>query len=221
VLISHVHRTVFVHIPKTAGQSIETVFLDELGLTWDQRDQVLMLPNDDARVGPPRLAHLTADEYVRHGHLSAERFASYFTFSLVRNPWDRALSMYKYQQRHDPTSTQTLSDFVIRRLATRMWRHRYWWVRPQTEYIYDDADRTLVDFVGRFERLDEAFATVSERVGLRTDRLPEVNVSSEPAGVAEVAEVPASLAERYDDRAAAAVASLYERDIALLGYELA
>jgi hypothetical protein len=220
-VISHVHRTVFVHVPKTAGQGVETVFLEDLGLTWRDRAPLLMMYNDNPQVGPPRLAHLTAAEYVRHHYLSAELFASYFTFSIVRNPWDRALSMYRFQESHDPSSTLSFTDFVTKRLAGRMWRNRYWWVRPQAEYVYDEKDTALVDVVGRFECLDEMFATVRRRAGLRVEHLPRVNASGEPGGGAAAgAPPPKHFADRYDDRTAAMVASLYERDIALFGYEL-
>ena len=99
-MICHDFRTIFVHVPKTAGQSVEMVFLNKLNLTWEQRAPLLLRPNSDPAKGPPRLAHLYASEYVSCGHISDEDFARYFKFSVVRNPWARAVSVYKfsYQQ---------------------------------------------------------------------------------------------------------------------------
>ena len=57
-MISHPHRTVFVHIPKCGGQSIETAFLADLGLGWKSRAPLLMGANDRPELGPPRLSHL-------------------------------------------------------------------------------------------------------------------------------------------------------------------
>ncbi len=37
-MISHQHKCILVHVPKTAGQSIEHVFLDLHGLTWVRAD---------------------------------------------------------------------------------------------------------------------------------------------------------------------------------------
>ena len=54
-VISHEHRCVFVHIPKCAGQSIETVFLEDLGLDWSNRSILLLRPNECPDIGPPRL----------------------------------------------------------------------------------------------------------------------------------------------------------------------
>ena len=36
-MISLAHQCVFVHIPKCAGQSVETAFLNETSLAWKQR----------------------------------------------------------------------------------------------------------------------------------------------------------------------------------------
>src|SRR5262245_2591511 len=86
-MISHAQRCVFVHIPKVAGQSVEHVFVGWNNLTWKKRAPLLLRPNDNPAKGPPRLAHLRAEEYVQFGYLPPEKFASYFKFSFVRNPW--------------------------------------------------------------------------------------------------------------------------------------
>ena len=46
-MLSHQHKTIFIHVPKTAGQSIETLFLDDLGLKWDQRGSLLLRRSTD------------------------------------------------------------------------------------------------------------------------------------------------------------------------------
>lgn len=63
-MICHPYRCVFVHVPKTAGMSIEHVFLGLQGLTWEKRSALLLRHNDDPAKGPPRLSHLKASEYV-------------------------------------------------------------------------------------------------------------------------------------------------------------
>ena len=46
-MICHQYRCVFVYIPKTAGMSIEQVFLDLLGLSWKTRERLLLGGNED------------------------------------------------------------------------------------------------------------------------------------------------------------------------------
>ena len=40
MILNRSHHFIFVHVPKTAGISIEHVFLDLMGLTWDTRADV-------------------------------------------------------------------------------------------------------------------------------------------------------------------------------------
>ena len=52
-MISHNHEYVFVHIPKCGGQSIEHVFLNDLGLEWHNRSPLLLRPNDNLEIDSP------------------------------------------------------------------------------------------------------------------------------------------------------------------------
>jgi Sulfotransferase family len=175
-VISARHRCVFVHVPKTAGMSVEHVFVQLSGLTWETRAPLLLHGNDDPRLGPPRLAHLTAGEYVSCGHLSAEEFASYFKFAFVRNPWDRMVSEYKY--RGFPVKID-FKTYLFRRLPAPGWTDTYRHIIPQLDFVADESGRLLVDFVGRFENLQADFDQVCVRLGLAPTPLPRVNRSLE------------------------------------------
>ena len=66
------YKCLFVHIPKTGGTSIESVFGWYSGHRGEQD-------------------HRTILEYRK---LLGTNFDTYFSFSIVRNPWDRAVSYY-------------------------------------------------------------------------------------------------------------------------------
>jgi hypothetical protein len=168
------YRCLFVHVPKTAGMSIEHVFLRLLGFTWKTRAPLLLRGNDDPRLGPPRLAHLTAGDYVARGHMTAERFEAYFKFSFVRNPWDRIISEYKY--RGYPVKID-FKTYLFKHLPPPGWTDAYCHIIPQYDFLHNETGRLLVDFVGRYETLQTDFNQVCARLGIPPTPLPRVNRS--------------------------------------------
>jgi Sulfotransferase family len=179
-MISTTHRALFVHIPKCGGQSVERFFLRALGLTWEQRDQLQLRRNDDPSKGPPRLAHMTAAEYVRWGYLSAEEFQRYYKFAFVRNPWARLVSEYRYRPFH--VHRYDFKTFVLRRFPTPGWSDVYRHVMPQVDYLTDADGRLLVDFIGKLESFSADFATICAALGFPKAELPRTNVTKVETG---------------------------------------
>ena len=202
-----------------------------LGLTWKTRAPLLLRKNSLPELGPPRLAHLTAEEYVRYKYMTQEQFDNYFKFAFVRNPWDRMVSYYKYL---DESSDLEFKQYLMGRFLTEKWVDTNWFVRPQSSFLYDDDDRLLVDYVGRFENLQADFNKVCERIGIGATELPYVNKSeNKPAksisALSKVMKVvtpaettskaaPECYQDYYDDESRDLVAELYKRDIELFGY---
>jgi hypothetical protein len=179
-MFSERFNTIFVHIPKTAGQSIEQVFLEKHGLDWEQREPLLLRANKEPRRGPERLAHLYAREYVECGHVPAAVFSGAFKFAVVRNPYDRLLSEYYYRS---PRTRKNFRDFV-ESLSTDesersdLSRH----VAPQNRFVLGRDGELLVDAILRFESLAQDFRGVSQRVFGEVIDLPHRNRSERPAG---------------------------------------
>ena len=68
-------NSIFVHIPKAAGRSIEQFFMDKLSLSRDNandRKELLLTDNDDPAKGTEKLSHLSAQEYVECGYVSKQ-----------------------------------------------------------------------------------------------------------------------------------------------------
>lgn len=231
-MLCHHSKTVFVHIPKNAGQSVERVFLDRLDLTWDTRAPLLLRRNDRSELGPPRLAHLTAQDYVALKYIPQAMFDDYYKFTFVRNPWDRAVSFYKYLV---SSSEFDFNTFVSDVLAQHLWENMHWFVGPQSDYVFGEDGQMLVDFVGRFERLQDDFNKVCTHIGIPPTSLPYSNRSQGEAPPQiqigtrwdrfrrrmQKPNVPPQYerySDYYDDQSYRIVADLYRADIEAFDY---
>jgi len=172
-MISTKHKTIFVHIPKVAGQSIETLFLEDLGLNWDTRQALLLRKKKSDEPGPHRLAHLKAKDYVGLGYLEASKYEEYFSFSFVRNPYSRVMSLYNYL---GYSRIISFSAFINSVLSKKV-REDHFFFRPQYDYLYCDNGKLWVDFVGKLEHISEDIEYVMEKVGLEGKNLPHINKS--------------------------------------------
>src|SRR6201984_2669306 len=93
-MISFQKRFLFVHIPKTAGNSIQSVLRDysedQLVALRREQDGIerfgLRNPNYNIK------KHSTLAEY--RDALGNEQFRGLYKFTCVRNPWDRMVSYY-------------------------------------------------------------------------------------------------------------------------------
>lgn len=158
-MLSHRFKTIFVHIPKTGGQSIEHMFLKAHGLDWNTREALLLKANRDKSLGPGRLAHMFAEEYHSFGHVTREAYDSYYRFTTIRDPYDRMVSEFNYRKHEH----KTIRDFVAS-LPTNMRSDRRRHVVPQVRFIMDEDGQLLVDDVLRFERLQEDIKKVFARL---------------------------------------------------------
>jgi len=191
-MISHKHKFIFIHIPKTAGTSIEQALRDET---------CRLLPDewDHARVSHTPLNHLTLQELVDYGALTPVQLRSYFKFCFVRNPWDRLVS-----EIFCPWMSPWFKDLAVEQRIRRacelaatpigIANH----LRPQHDFVV--ADGLQMDFIGRFEHLEADFAQICRLLGIDAS-LPHLNKSAHRR-----------YQEYYDAETRALAAAAYQRD---------
>ena len=205
-MISKQLKSIFVHIPKTGGQSVEDLFLRLHGLTWETRAPLLLRFNPDPSLGPERLAHLTANEYLAFNYVDETDFRSFFKFSFVRNPWSRLVSDYSYRQ---SSRFFSFKEFVTNRLPKRdSYSDSYRHIMPQCEFLYDSNGQQMVDFIGKTENIEDDFSVVCERLGLSKLTLPHINSSGDKKHYSTY----------YDDELIELVGNIYAEDVKRFNY---
>lgn len=165
---------IFVHVPKAAGQSIEAALRSAVPRADGSPADLVLRKRGRDEPGPERLAHLTGTEYPELGYVSHEEYRAFFKFAFVRNPWDRAFSIFRHFGLDEYVSFEYFLEYILKR---DMWREQYWFVRPQCDFVLNANGELCVDFLGRFETLQEDFRHVAAVLGLETTVLPHVNRS--------------------------------------------
>lgn len=101
----------FIWIPKTAGTSVHTWLNEELGM------QKLLTKEYIRRAfagkGPITFGHIKYLDLVKNGFVSTDYDNTSFKFAFVRNPYDRAVSLYYYTKRMGTIgSNETFRSFL-------------------------------------------------------------------------------------------------------------
>jgi hypothetical protein len=169
-MISLQKRFLFVHIPKTAGNSIQIALRDysedELVALRKEQDGVerFGLRNPNYKVKK----HSTLAEY--RDALGEAQFGELYKFTCVRNPWDRMVSYYF-------TPTQKASEWNRKKFRKVISK-----AVSVADYLRLDRGEEdpfeNVDYIMRFENLASDFRTVCEAVSISPTTLPQYNRSS-------------------------------------------
>ena len=230
-MISHKHKCIFIHIPKAAGTSVETVFLNDLELDFEDKLPLLLGASTNLYMEPRVISHLTAQQMVDQHYISQELFDTYFKFALVRNPVDRLFSTYKYWGYGAVVSFDTFVKKALPRLLEQPYRRFF--LLPQTDYLYSNEGRLLVDKICYFERLNEDLRPVFRKAGIELDRVPHSNKAKPKAnafrGLKKAMEMPVLLkylnlnqkrTKELSEEAIQVVRTIYASDFDRLDYSI-
>lgn len=189
-MIDRQYKFIFIHVSKTGGTSIEHAL------------------NPNIPLDKPSISDTTGNTKFIDKHWSAKRYQreypdeykNFFTFAFVRNPWDRMLSNYKFLK-------------LIGRINCSF---NEWIINPTWGFgaysyermICDDSNAIIVDYIGKFETLQQDFNTVCDKIGIHQQQLPHTNKTNHK-----------HYTEYYDEETKQIVAEKYAKDIEYFGYE--
>ncbi len=223
-MISHAEHFIYIHIPKTAGTSVEKTFELFKDLSHGRQDHrtireieplssaVLGLRcKEDARL----LARRGRDKYRRlMGEnldvVNAAQYEEYFKFTIVRNPWARAASWYQNVMRGRPQLRESLnidSDCTFKKFIDK--HPHQWGLKPQLYWLKDSANEIPMDFIGRFENLQADFETVCKKLDIQVKPLSKMLTKGKRTPYTEL----------YDSKTIKKVHKMYEEEIELFKYQ--
>lgn len=125
---------------------------------------------------------------------------NYYKFSFVRNPWDKMISQYFFNHSEWARPETTFSEYI--RLLNSGYK-----VCKQPPFHSHYLDREL-DFIGRFENIQEDFNAVCDSIEIPRRDLPHKNKSSHK-----------HYTKYYNNETIKIVGDLFKEDIERFGYE--
>ena len=203
MLISETKSFLFVHVQKTAGTSLADI-LTPYAL-HPAASRMNKLASDLGLVRDWRKFHFRKHANLRKAQsvLPASVYDGMFKFAFVRNPWERLVSWYQYVQKtpshEDCKPGEAFADFAGRFLHKP--RRSQWWM------IEDHGGEMGLDFVGRFENLNEDISQLCSRIGIEPRALPHRNKMATK-----------DYRTFYHEALAQAVANTWAREIDAFGY---
>lgn len=161
-------KAIFFHVPKTGGVAIGT-----------------LLHKVEEVETPP---HIEYD--IIHTKYSQEILDSSIKCAFVRNPFDRFVSAYHYLYQQDKNHPRWGHDYKCH-IILRQYKgfsdfcrvfadikeiNNYCHFLPMEKYLCKD-NKIMMDFIGRFENLEEDYRAMKKIIGIHAPKLEKRNVS--------------------------------------------
>lgn len=187
--ICHKKKIIFIHPSKCAGKSIEHVLF---GFRKMQKS-----------------IHRTINDY------DDEKLKSYFKFSIVRNPYDRFVSLYfdsKNRVEKDKWENKNFKDFVQYHYNFYKKNNKKF-IRESMSNVFNIVsidNKVAVDKILKFENLEEDYYNMLKELKIdgKKFKLPHINKSKNSKHYNTY----------YDTETKKIIAEMYEKDIKYFRY---
>jgi|7_EtaG_2_1085326.scaffolds.fasta_scaffold09550_5 hypothetical protein len=168
-MISKNKKFIFIHIPKTGGNSIQNILKD-----YSDDEIVIKKKNED---GSLEMFEVKNTTFSTGKHSVGIRYKNrwnsdvygdyndYYKFATIRNPWERLISLYFTQNSGRKVWNKDL--FIHKVKKEPIWRS-----------MSSFMNNININAIIRFENLDEDFDKVCNELKIPTTKLPHVNKTS-------------------------------------------
>ena len=224
MIISHTHEFIFIKSHKTGGTSVEAA------LSQHCSGNDVVTPLIDYKFNRDENGQwihksMNPGSYQQHddaltirNSLPEEIWNQYTKISIARNPWDRAVSFFFWEQRRNPALHPRKRFYhylgvpfdeldKLRQLFKEYIRGD--WSTNDRFYFMDD--QLCVDYIIRYEHLNDDFARLCEQLDLAPTPLPHLK-----SGIRKKSR---HYSEFYDEETREIVARRHRNDIKTFGYQ--
>lgn len=208
MLINHRQKFIFIHVYKVAGTSVLNALENSTYPAYvpEKARPAITRLTRRFNLSPSFPIRMHAKAKDAKSTLPPEVYDSYFKFAFVRNPWDWQVSLYEYgrQYKSHPQkelmqSFKNFDEYIDWRVSQER--------TLQKEFVTDDNGTIIVDYVGRFEQLEDDFAKICKEAGIEAI-LPQFNKTKSRQ----------SYVQYYSDRTRKLIEDNFKEDIEFFDY---
>jgi len=197
----------FVDIPRTSSSSISSEMGKAFGAPYGKSN---LIDEEYAvtQVFPVHMSSVAARDAL--GRFIWDRI---YTFSMVRNPWDRIFSLYNYRVKVGNISKElSFRDYVLamadEKSNNKLFKY-HGFSFGSSDYLTDESGSIIVDFVARYENRAEDLKIISSRLG---------NIPLGSLHIQGATPLGSRYLSAYDSDTKKVIEKLFSKDIELFGY---
>jgi hypothetical protein len=181
--INHDKKAIYIHIPKTAGiyirSTLDKYYNFKLFL-FERPDHIEYCKtnlsiNKEKQLFFGNNIHGIINYYKTSKYLSDlmgmndEKWDSYYKFCFIRNPYDRIVSAWNYIQE---TNNYNIDFDKYLEFKNIVDENEYFHVfLNQYKHMINENNEFYINFVGKFENLEEDFKTILLNIGFKDEEI--------------------------------------------------
>ena len=173
-------KILFIHIPKTGGTSITKALSGDRShatlrhhLLFKKRYIPNLFQNKKQNI-------LSCSKIIYQQKLSKKKVPlidkNYKKFTIIRNPWARAVSWYKDVMRFEPhrkglgiPNNISFKNFLL------TYGNKFGALRPQTYWLIDWEGNINIDLICKLENLNQDWSKICNFLSIKNLELPHIN----------------------------------------------
>ena len=206
VLVSHKYKFIYIKNEKVAGSSVESFFgkycIDPKKV-YNYNDAISEHIDEFGIIGSRTAGCKNSDKWRNHkdapsirNDLGKEKFDEYLKFCVIRNPYDKMVSRYYYNQ-----SKLSFKEFVKKNHNNNL-------------EIHSINGKSVCDYFIRYEYLEEDIKTLCKKL-----KIDSCDISLLPQHKSGIRKSKKHWSEYYDDETKKIVYNKHKKEFELFGYD--